>query len=107
MFDDWNPWWRQYPLGWKHIVDDLVEKLDAINPDWIPVQAYSRLGSLCIYADGINAEQENLIRKAELMSYRFCQSCSSEEQVSTDALGESEWIATLCAKCRDSLSSKK
>ena len=56
-------------------------------------QVKEKYGTLCVYAHPLSQSQRDIIRFAEMMSSRVCESCGSMDQVKTYMIG---WNKTLC-----------
>lgn len=82
--------------GWKGIVTDLLEKLDALPlPPLKILQIKQKFGELRVYVDGGSEETSQLIREAEAACQNVCEGCG----VPGAKTNEGGWIRTLCPSC--------
>ncbi len=84
--------------GWFEIIKNLSEKISEISPETEAVQVKEKFGGLRFYISTGSDEVYDLINEAEDKSYRICEKCGSEENVTTEGPG---WIFTLCDKCKE------
>jgi hypothetical protein len=83
--------------GWGGLLCKLCEDLAKVaGSEFKFVQIKEKFGQLRIYANGGNAETNQLIDKAEEDSASICESCGSTEGVTM----EGRWIKALCKNCR-------
>lgn len=85
---------REHREGWNELVDNLIQELNKINQDWEISQIKEKFGGLRFYAHNTNEKQNELIRRAEEVSYHVCEVCGEQGKLRDD-LG---WIQTLCDK---------
>jgi hypothetical protein len=89
--------WRRYvPSGWHGIYDDLIVKLEAIEPSFMLSQAKEKLGGLRVHLRGrlrnVHAVA-SLTLEAEDRSYRTCAECGAPGRLCVDSDG---WMLTVC-----------
>jgi hypothetical protein len=68
----------------------------------VAAQVKEKFGGLRFYVTGGDPEVYGMIRMAEAMSYRTCETCGNKGK--TEGPG---WIRTLCDPCRDALKTRK
>lgn len=98
--------------GWKDLICDLVEKLDATGLEWKIMQVKEKLGALCFYAE---CEREpslihvltftdyrakvlefiKLIEEAQEKSYGICDNCGKRGSMTTSE----HLLQVLCRSC--------
>jgi hypothetical protein len=90
--------------GWYDLIDKLCSDLLALNPTVVADQVKEKFGGLRFYAhfmadevDRKNDEVWDLITKAEEDSYKICEVCGAEGQLSTTGT----WMKTLCPEHRE------
>jgi len=83
----------QYPLGWFKIIEQLVQKVDALNlPSSIFfTQIKEKFGTLRSYTSYHTEELGQLITEAEQKSAVTCEVCGEPGRTRNLV-----WIATLC-----------
>jgi hypothetical protein len=79
--------------GWYLLIREICEALNKSNGYILQVK--EKFGGLRIYAE-CNEEIQEMIDKAEEKSYKICEECGTEENVTS----EGGWIKTLCSDCR-------
>jgi len=84
--------------GWFSLLSKLCDDIVAANPseDFCFAQIKEKFGGLRVYIDGGNDVIFDLLNAVEEASYKFCESCGSCDEVTS----EGSWIKTLCASCR-------
>jgi len=88
--------------GWYWLIDSLCKNLQWNTdhngyPQVIAVQVKEKFGGLRFYTNGTNDKQGAVISFVESLSYKICENCGTNQDVSTDNKG---WIRTLCVNCR-------
>jgi len=103
-------WGFEHGDGWFNILDNLCEKLVAIEKsakvEIIVKQVKEKFGTLRFYFDiiGPNITEEvnnqiyELVRKAEDESEHTCELCGST--VGAEGQSLAGWILTLCTECQ-------
>lgn len=94
------PEWRhEYNEGWDNLVDTLVSKLHAIDPDMQIAQIKEKFGGLRAYIDHSMELNETdatrfqaLIREAEDASYAICDRCGGTGRT----ISLNGWYMTVC-----------
>ena len=92
-------------IGWYDLLDNLLndintyyyENYGTIPEEFHVVQIKEKFGSLRFYVYGSNNYVDDLISKAEELSYQTCEFCGSNE----DIMHSSGWVITACKKCID------
>ena len=86
--------------GWSEILNDLCDKLIAIDDSIEVLQVKEKYGLLRYYIGGVESGKfdkiHRLIDKAENESSKTCEECGSKDNVET----KGGWLLTLCDKCR-------
>jgi hypothetical protein len=83
--------------GWKILIDELCKQLQHYTdhegePQVKARQIKEKLGGLRFYAGPASATQHALIRFAEALSYRACQTCGGMGQL----YNKDGWYSTKC-----------
>ena len=87
--------------GWKNLIKELDSKMSAIDPDYTIEQIKEKFGGLRYYfsSNSHNADaMYDLEGKYEEKSFKICEYCGSEKDVTTDG----GWLKTFCKNCRGS-----
>ena len=86
--------------GWYDLIYNLCEKIqkhcDEKGVQVEAVQVKEKFGSLRFYVSHADDVVYDLISKAEERSYRICQKCGSNENVTST---DSGWIGYYCKDC--------
>lgn len=92
-------WGCSHGDGWFDILHRLCVRLAEMDVEkkFVFKQIKEKFGRLTIYSSGGTKEMNRLIDTYEEMSLGVCESCGSEEDITTE--GRPWWIQTLCAKC--------
>lgn len=84
--------------GWANLFETLCNDIHALNPsDFYWTQVKEKFGGLRAYYSGGDEQISKLVQEAEDRSYKICELCGSQNEVSATGRG---WIKTLCSKCR-------
>jgi len=83
--------------GWRPLVEKLVDDIIAIDQEVEVLQVKEKFGGLRFYVGGASEEVYALIGKAEEESFKICERCGTNDNVST----KGGWLLTLCDKCRE------
>ena len=88
--------------GWYWLIDSLCKNLQWNTdhngyPQVVATQVKEKFGGLRFYTNGTNDKQRAVISFVESLSYKICENCGTNQDVSTDNKG---WIRTLCVNCR-------
>ena len=93
---------RKVPLaiapGWNNLIDELCEQLQHQTdqegaPQVVALQVKEKLGGLRFYVGIAHAAQNALIRGAEDLSYRTCETCGAVGHLYET---ERHWFTTKC-----------
>lgn len=88
-------------IGWKDIINNLLDKLVEIYPEIKVTQIKEKFGTLRFYTAGIPEEKyyscQAEIRNAEQLSAVTCEWCGKEGSQDVSRY----WVVTLCPDCRD------
>jgi hypothetical protein len=97
-------WGLECNDGWYDLIDKLCADLLALNPTVVADQVKEKFGGLRFYAhfmaDEVNRKNDevwDLISKAEDESFKICEVCGAEGQLSTTG----SWLKTLCPEHRE------
>jgi len=88
--------------GWYDLIDTLCSSIQQHIkygnnvPQVEAVQVKEKFGGLRFYIDGGDDEINGMIRMAEAMSYRICETCGCPGRPN-----EAGWISTQCESCRN------
>jgi hypothetical protein len=94
--------------GWYDLLDTLMRSI-CFNiehnkmPEVHVAQIKEKFGGLCFYYDGGNERTRGMVSIAESMSYKICENCGSNHNV-TQTKG---WIRCLCEKCMNEYNENK
>ena len=79
--------------GWKDLYEPLIDlcKLKDIRVD----QVKEKFGGLRFYVN--RPDLDTIIHAAELLSWKLCETCGTEADVTLNTTG---WRKTLCDLCR-------
>lgn len=99
--------------GWYYLIEqlchDIEQLIDKKYPDYKTceypfevLQVKEKFGGLRFYTSGSNDEIENLIDKAEKLSYKTCEVCGAKGK-----LRDYGWLKTMCNKCYKELCIKR
>ena len=95
-------WGFEHGDGWYSIIYNLSEKITKLDPTVEAVQVKEKFGGLRFYIGPVKIEHSkevyDAIDQAEDESFKTCEVCGSKENVTTEG---SNWIKTLCEKCRN------
>ena len=82
--------------GWRELICELVEALDATGVRYKIAQIKEKFGGLRFYVNApLDAEAFHaLIEKAEARSFTICETCGKPGEPRGGA-----WIRTLCVEC--------
>jgi len=80
--------------GWHGLVDELFDLAEKEN--FQVTQVKEKFGSLRIYADFLNEEQDKILSDLERRSYTMCEGCGVPAKAKTVG----GWINVLCDSCR-------
>lgn len=89
--------------GWFNLIDKLCSDIMALDPppEFKAEQVKEKFGGLRFYTSGGNQEIGRLVSEAERRSYKICEDCGSEENVTCE--GRPHWVTTLCNTCAEAL----
>jgi len=84
--------------GWYNIIDNLCGQIMKTNPPdgFRAAQVKEKFGGLRFYVIGATEEIDNLIDVAEDKSFKICEMCGTDKNITT----EGSYILTLCKSCR-------
>ena len=85
--------------GWYDLIRNLcleIKKLE-VPKEFKTTQVKEKFGGLRFYVSSETDEINKLIDQAEMKSYKVCEDCGSEEDVTSE--GRPNWVSTLCKKC--------
>jgi hypothetical protein len=93
-------------IGWYDLLDNLLNDINTYyheNYGTIPEEFHvdqikEKFGGLRFYVSGSDKYVDDLISKAEDLSYQTCEFCGSND----DIMHSSGWIVTACKKCIES-----
>lgn len=92
-------WTKEYNDGWDELVDTLVKKLYAIDPNLNIQQIKEKFGGLRAYIDpswdadeAVQEQFEQLIGEAEKRSFTICEQCGQTGKT----ISINGWYRTLC-----------
>jgi len=96
--------------GWFDLIYDLSAKLEALiaaMPSEQQERCYAhqikeKFGGLRVYLSTETDEMDDLISKAEDLSYKTCETCGEDGECNTEG-----WLITLCEKCREEYESER
>ena len=97
-----KPWLKShkdyFPVGrgWRKLVTKLCKDIIAIDDKVNVLQVKEKFGGLRFYIDKGNMKVHSLIVKAEEKSFKICEKCGTECNVTTSG----EWAKTLCNNCK-------
>lgn len=93
--------------GWKPIVQEVHDKLLALDPEYRIVQVKEKFGGLRFYFMPASPDSEaykemrDIVDEAEARSYSVCEECGNfGECGNSRESGGSSWLRTLCDTCR-------
>jgi hypothetical protein len=81
--------------GWKELIENIFKIMK--DTDCKVEQVKEKFGGLRFYTDHETPAVSDLIKIAELESYKVCEECGTRKFVKT----EGGWLKTLCKFCRD------
>lgn len=91
--------WRRYvPAGWHGIYDDLMAKIETVQPGFFIAQAKEKMGGLRVNVRGSlrhGSAVAALTLEAEQQSYRTCAHCGAPGRLCVNARG---WLLTVCGQ---------
>ncbi len=93
IWDNWYKYQNKWCLKSKYVAPPCDP-----NRQVIAAQVKSKFASLRFYTYNADDYVNGLISMAESMSYRICENCGSNQEVSQNKNG---WIETLCKSCRN------
>lgn len=82
--------------GWQHIVDEALEKIKSIEPNFEVFQIKEKFGELRIYGGPGNEEVWKIIDDATTQSLKTCEVCGKPGKLRTDH----GWWKTVCDEHR-------
>lgn len=80
--------------GWKKLLDNIFKVLG--ETDCKVQQVKEKFGGLRFYVDKETPALGDVIKIAEMESYKVCEICGSKKNVTT----EGSWLKTLCSDCK-------
>jgi hypothetical protein len=91
--------------GWRDIIDKLCADIMALDPGpkFKAEQIKEKFGGLRFYVSGYPDDPDKaaaigkLIGDAEMLSYKTCEMCGTNNDVTLNSNG---WIQSLCGVCR-------
>lgn len=83
--------------GWHALLDELHEKILAVDPDYKIVQVKEKFGGLRFYTESTNPKTHDLEIEYETKSYEICEECGREGRLHRRVPGG--WVRTLCSDC--------
>ena len=95
--------------GWYNLLDDLCDSIqfhidynikntELESSQVVVKQIKEKFGGLRFYFRGGNEYINGMVSFAEKMSYKICEHCGTNKNVTTEG---KDWIITLCNNCRD------
>ncbi|MDR0675594.1 MAG: hypothetical protein LBF97_00945 [Elusimicrobiota bacterium] len=100
--------------GWFKLVKPILEAVDRYNKEHYNIYTDEKIeifdikekfGGLRISLSYYVPELEALVSEAEETSYKTCEECGAEENVSTEKI--TGWYKTLCDNCRKKFEEKR
>lgn len=90
-------------IGWYDLLEQLLEHIDhyfehkykGVPEGFTIVQIKEKFGGLRFYVHGGDDTVYEIIRFAEALSYRTCESCGSNQNI----MRSKGWIVTACKTC--------
>jgi len=88
--------WISVGEGWKELICNLVDRLDALGLPYNVLQVKEKFGTLRFYAHCEQESQEfdRMVSRAERISRKICEDCGRKGMLRGDS-----WIRTLCVDC--------
>ena len=90
--------------GWFQLIYDLSKQITEVCPRVKASQVKEKFGTLRFYIEGVQKDKAEivyqLIDKAESKSGTTCESCGDDKTAKCKTTRGSNWIRTLCEKCR-------
>lgn len=93
--------------GWETLVLNAHARLVAADPTYQIIQIKEKFGGLRYYTAQSTKDPalwntfREIISTVETFSYKVCEQCGTQNNVSTGPIGEGYfWIFTLCDDCR-------
>jgi len=84
--------------GWAKIINNLDQRLNKTNPNYVIYQIKEKFGGLRFHTDWLSPEGYDLVSAAESDALKTCEYCGAKENVTTSG----SWLKTLCPTCRKS-----
>jgi hypothetical protein len=88
--------------GWLPLIKELDSKMSELDPNYRINQIKEKFGGLRYYfsSSSNNADaMYDLEYEYEAKSFKICEYCGSEEDVTTEA-GKGGWVKTFCKNCK-------
>ncbi|MCP3685240.1 MAG: hypothetical protein GY861_21460 [bacterium] len=89
--------------GWFDLIYQLSSDLISTNDsehNVVAAQVKEKFGGLRFYVYYASPEQYQIVNNAKKESYKICEKCGTRGGVTTGRSDGSDWISTLCSRCR-------